>query len=86
VASIPAVAGLVVSPDSGSRLKRNANSATARRSDGLFFLVSYWLCTSRDPSGHAIAWLHRYHASVYVIFLRIILFRNRRWFCLWFTP
>jgi len=53
VASSPAVAGLV-SSSSGSRLKRKGNSATARRSDGLFFLVSYWLSPSRDPSRHAL--------------------------------
>jgi len=49
------------------------------------FLVSYWLCLSRDPSGHAlIAWLRCHRGSLYVIFLRIIVFRNRRWFRLWF--
>jgi len=63
------------------------NSATARRSGDLFFLVSYWLSLSRDPSGHAlIAWLRHHRASVYVIFLRIIIFRNRRWFRLWLIP
>jgi len=46
-----------------------------------------WLILSRDPSGHAlIAWLRRHRTSVHVIFLWIIIFRNRRQFRLWFKP